>query len=110
MHDMISDKSLLINDLKNTSRSKNLIDNISHRRDVLAFFNIASMIRNHFNLNFIKHKIETLKRVDAYPITNFNQYSYNKPYYGILIRILNNEPLLYRLISLKNIFSKTIKN
>lgn len=110
MHDMISHKSQLINDLKHTSRSRSLIDNISHRRDVLAFFNIVSMIRNHFNLNFIKHKIETLKSVNAYPITNFNHYSYNKLYYGILIKILNNESLLYRLISFKNIFSKTIKN
>lgn len=106
---MIHNTSELINGLNDGNHSKTLIDNLKHRRDVFTFFNIANMIRNRFSLEHIKSKIDGFKKINAYPINNFNRYRYNTLQYRILASVINRESLLYFLISIKNIFLKSVK-
>jgi glycosyltransferase involved in cell wall biosynthesis len=105
---MIANSSHLINDVKG-KQSNVLLNNLEHRRDVFTFFNIVNMIRNPFSITYVKDRIKTFKSVKAYPIKNFNDYRYNTFRYRILASVLNKEKVLYTLISIKNMFIKTIQ-
>lgn len=105
---MITNSSHLINDVK-SKHSDTVFNNLQHRRDVFTFFNIVNMIRNPFGVAYIKSRIKAFKSVGAYPINNFNHFKYNTFRYRILASILNKEKVLYALISIKNMFSKTIQ-
>ena len=107
---MIVNKTKLIDDVNNDNDLDVVIDSMKHRRDIFTFFNIINMIKNPFRLNYIKDKIEIFKEIDAYPIKHFNKNRYKAFRYGVLVKILNNESVLYSLIAFKNFFSKTIKN
>ena len=107
MQMMIINKSKLINELKSTSSSKILISNLSHRRDVFTFFNLIKMIRSGLSSKEIKKSIDNLRDVEAYPIKDFNKHSYNTLQYRILRKIMNTESILYLMVSVKRLFSKS---
>ncbi|MBC2844921.1 glycosyltransferase [Winogradskyella flava] len=107
MQMMILNKSKLIINLENNDQHSDiLIDNLKHRRDVFTFFSIINYIRNHFSLAFIRTKIGQLKAVNAYPVSNFNKYSFNTLLHNVVLRVINSERILYGLIYLKNLFVK----
>ncbi len=106
---MISNSSQLIANLKPAINSETVIKNMTYRRDVFTFFNIFSMFRNPFTLDYVKESIKTFKAIGAYPIKNFNNHRYSGMRYRIMLAFVNNETLLYVLILIKNIFSKPIK-
>ncbi|WP_299362444.1 glycosyltransferase [Winogradskyella sp.] len=109
MQMMILNKSKLINTVKSQSSSEVLVQNLSHRRDVFTFFNITKMLRGPFSLSYMKATITKFKDVGAYPMNDFNRFRYNTFQYRILRKILNNASMLYFLISVRRIFSKSIK-
>ncbi|WP_296383092.1 glycosyltransferase [Winogradskyella sp.] len=106
---MIGNSSQLINELKKESNFDVLLKNMSYRRDVFTFFNILNMFRNPFSVKYVKAKVKIFKGIGAYPMKNFNNYKYTSLRYRILLSIVNNEKLIYTLISIKNLFSKSIK-
>ncbi len=107
MHMMIIDNSQLINKLKVKSPSEILITNLSHRRDVFTFFNLIKMIRSSLSSDYIKKTVEELKMEKAYPMRHFNRHRYNTLQYRILRKILNTESILYLLVSMNRLFSKS---
>lgn len=106
---MIVSTSQLINEIKTEGNSEVLIQNISHRRDVFTFFNIIGMIRNSFSSESMKLQIKAFRDVDAYPIKQFNHYRYNSLLYRSLVSLVNQEKILYPLLSVRNVFSKPNK-
>ena len=108
MQMMVLDKSRLINEAKQHS-SEDLIQNLTHRRDVFTFFNLIKLIKSPFKLGYVKNVVNTLKSVGAYPINDFNRYRYNTLQYRILRKIINSESILYVLVSVRSIFSKSLK-
>jgi len=107
---MIINKTKLIDNLNNEEGLETVIDRMKHRRDIFTFFNIVNIIKNPFELSYLKNKIEKLKHINAYPIKHFNQKKYNSLYNFSLVWILNKESFLYGLLSFKNFFSKTVKS
>ncbi|MFD2725926.1 glycosyltransferase [Hyunsoonleella rubra] len=99
----------LIKDLNKQSSEKNegVIRNLKLRRDVLSFFNIIDMIAKHFPKKDIKAKIEALKKEDAHPLSHFLGETYNSLKFRVLIFLINNEKVLYTILSVKSIFFRS---
>jgi glycosyltransferase involved in cell wall biosynthesis len=101
---MIVNYSKLINSImsENYNQREIILNNLKFRRDVFVFFTIIKMIRAQLSITEIKEKIDSLKKVEAYPIKNFIGNEYNSITYRLLNTLLNNEIILFSIISLRN--------
>ncbi|MEO1031061.1 MAG: glycosyltransferase, partial [Bacteroidota bacterium] len=110
MQMMILSKSQLINTLKSQNASEDLLQILAHRRDTFTFFNLRDMIKSSFiKVSYVKASIESLKDVGAYPMHHFSGLRFNSLKHRVVRTILNNESMLYAVISLRSLFSKSIK-
>ncbi len=107
---LIADFSNYINLIKHKTCqfNKQIVNNLTFRRDAFTVFTIIKMVKNGLGLEDFNVEIKKLKEVGAYPIHNFIGPEYNSLCYKTLNFIINKESLISPIVYLRNLSMKTI--
>ena len=81
------------------------IDRIETRKNSFIFFGLLKSLRFGLPKEEVLKTINGFKQINSYPITKFLGKDYNKLIYKVLLPLLNNERLFFRMLKIRSTIS-----